>query len=137
MLLRILLIATIFTFIVTSGEQSSVKAAAAQPSGPRLVGTLEGAPFSGAVFDDGSGVQTFYRLHELLPDGSKIVKVGNSSIEVKKPDGAVYELFTTGNANAVPAPSALSPASPSAQSPGPATAPRPRGRLGKQRAEEE
>ena len=97
---------------------------------------MEGAPFSGAVFDDGTGAQTFYRLHELLPDGSKIVKIGNDRIEVKRPDGAVYELFTTGDANAAAA-SAQSPASPSVQSPDARTTPRPRGRLGRQRAEEE
>ena len=130
MLIRILLIVTIFTFLGPADEQS---AAAAQASGPRLVGTVEGAPFAGAVFDDGSGVQTFYRLRELLPDGSKIVKIGKDSIEVKKPDGAVYELFTTGDASAVAAPSAVSPASPSVQPPTSGATPRPRGRLGRQR----
>jgi hypothetical protein len=130
MLIRILLIMTIFTFVGPADEQS---AAAAQPSGLRLVGTVEGAPFAGAVFDDGSGIQTFYRLRELLPDGSKIVKIGKDSIEVKKPDGAVYELFTTGDANALSVSSAVSPASPTVQSPTSGATPRPRGRLGRQR----
>jgi len=133
MLLRILFAIALFAFVAPAPD---LFAAAAQPSGPRLVGTMEGAPFSGAVFDDGTGTQTFYRLHELLPDGSKIVKIGNDRIVVKRPDGEIYELFTTGAANAAAA-SAQSPANPSVHAPDARTTPRPRGRLGRQRVEEE
>ncbi len=139
MFFRTILIATLIVFINLAEGLSD----AAQPSGPRLVGTVQGGPFSGAVFDDGSGIQTFYRLHELLPDGSKLIKIWQDRVGIKKPDGVVYELFTTGDANAVaaspsPAPStaptaAVSPPPPNAvsSSPAPRTTPRPRGRLGR------
>lgn len=114
----------------------------AQPAGsPRLVGTVEGAPFSGAVFDEGSSGQTFYRLHEQLPDGSRIVKILRDSIVVKKTDGALYEIFTTGEANsaatAVPAQS-IAPGRPRAPESGSTPIPsRPRGRLGRTAEHEE
>jgi len=136
MLIRILLIVTIFAFAGIPGGRSSAEAAASQPSGSRLVGTVEGAPFAGAVFDDGTGVQTFYRLREQLPDGSRIVKIGKDSIAVKRQDGEVYELFTTGDANAAAA-SALAPENPSAPSQHTGTTPRPRGRIGRAREESE
>lgn len=69
---------------------------AAASSGPRLVGTVEGSPFSGAVFDDGTGVQTFYRLHEQLPDGSYLVKVLSDHIIIKNADGTRQEVYTSG-----------------------------------------
>ncbi|MHB8844354.1 MAG: hypothetical protein ACYC7L_06345 [Nitrospirota bacterium] len=115
---------------------SASSAATPSPSSPRLVGTVEGGPFSGAVFDDGTGVQAFYRLHEKLPDGSTIVKVRSDSIVIKKDDGLHYEMYTTGTANsaatALPSPD-LSPARPRTSSNrGPGSPPiRPRGRLGR------
>ena len=59
----------------------------------RLIGTIEGKGFTGAVLDDSTGVQTLYRLHERLPDGSQIVKVRSDSISLKRSDGTPYELF--------------------------------------------
>jgi len=111
-IIRILFLAAAFYFICLGGIHYSSTSFAATASSPRLVGTVQGGPFSGAVFDDGAA-QTFYRLHEQLPDGSYIVKVRSDSILIKKDDGVLYEMFTTGTANsaatAVPSPS-LSPA---------------------------
>lgn len=127
--------ATLLLLIDKVGARSLSAGTTASSSGPRLVGTVEGAPFSGAVFDDGTGVQTFYRLHEQLPDGSHIVKVQNDSIMVKKTDGSLYEIFTTGTANsaatALPA-TGVTLAEPRASPPNVGTTPlRPRGRFGR------
>ena len=59
----------------------------------RLVGTTEGAVFSGAVLMDSSGKQQFFRVNELLPDGSRLIKVKSESILVRRPDGRTYEVF--------------------------------------------
>jgi len=74
----------------------------------RLVGTIEGGPFTGAVFDDTKGQQVFYRLNERLPDESRIVKVQSDHIVLKWPDGARTELYATqgtvgGRSSAAPA----------------------------------
>jgi hypothetical protein len=139
-IIRILFLAAAFYFICRGGIHYSSTSFAATESSPRLVGTVQGGPFSGAVFDDGTA-QTFYRLHEQLPDGSYIVKVRSNSILIKKGDGVLYEMFTTGAANsaatAVPSPSVPSPSlSPAARqqpsAPDSGTSPiRPRGRLGR------
>lgn len=62
----------------------------------RLIGTIEGQDFAGAVFDDSSGGQKFYRLGEPMPDGSRIIKVQSDSIVLKRSDGSRYELFIRG-----------------------------------------
>lgn len=87
---------------------ASAQPPAAVPAGSsaalRLVGTVESREFSGAVLDDASGTQLFLRLHEQLPDGSRIVKVLDNSIMLKRSDGMLYELFVTQDVNAaVPA----------------------------------
>jgi len=89
-----------FLFVGPSAAQAPAASQPGSQSGLRLVGTVESGPFSGAVLDDGTGVQTFYGLHDTLPDGSKIIKVKNDSILLKQPDGAVYELFIAQNTNA-------------------------------------
>ena len=75
----------------------------------RLVGTIEGGPFTGAVIDDARTPQAFYRLNEKLPDDSQIVKVRSDYIVLKWPDGTRTELYLTpgsggGGASAAPAP---------------------------------
>jgi hypothetical protein len=70
------------------------------PSGLRLVGTVIAGGFTGAVLGDAKGEQTFFRLHESLPDGSQIVKVQRNHILVKRSDGAVYEIYIAHNTNA-------------------------------------
>ena len=58
----------------------------------RLIGTIQSGAFAGAVLDDTAGLQTFYRLHERLPDGSQVVKVQSDSISIKRSDGSSYDL---------------------------------------------
>jgi hypothetical protein len=68
----------------------------------RLVGTIEGGPFTGAVIDDTKNPQAFYRLNEKLPDESQLVKVQHNYIVLKWPDGTKRELYTapgTGGGN--------------------------------------
>jgi hypothetical protein len=134
-IIRILFLAAAFYFICLGESQSFSATATPSPSSPRLVGTVQGGPFSGAVFDDGT-VQTFYRLHEQLPDGSYLVKVRSDSILIKKDDGVLYEMFTTGTANsaatAVPSPSFSPAARPQPYAPDSGTPRfRPKGRLGR------
>jgi hypothetical protein len=74
----------------------------------RLVGTIEGGPFTGAVIDDTKNPQAFYRLNDRLPDESQIVRVDHNHIVLKWPDGTKMELYTTpgaikGSASAAPA----------------------------------
>jgi len=88
-----LCIVSVLVFTDRAGAQSP------SPSVFRLVGTVEGGPFSGAVIDDGTGVQAFYRLHAQLPDGSQLLKVQRNSIIVKRDDGIRYEIFITKGAN--------------------------------------
>jgi hypothetical protein len=61
----------------------------------RLVGTIEGGPFTGAVIDDTKNPQAFYRLNDKLPDDSRLVKVLHNRIVLKLPDGTSMELYTT------------------------------------------
>lgn len=57
----------------------------------RLIGTIEGQSFAGAVLEDTTG-QAFYRIHEKLPDGSAIVKVMHDKVTIKRPDGNLVKL---------------------------------------------
>jgi hypothetical protein len=92
-----------FSFLViTSLLASSVSAQSGPNAAPgstssayRLIGTIEGSSFTGAVLDDTTGKQSFYRLRELLPDGSLLVKVRDDSITVKSSDGALYDVYVS------------------------------------------
>jgi hypothetical protein len=68
---------------------------AAVSSAYRLIGTVEGEVFTGAVLDDAAGTQIFYRVGDTLPDGSQIVKVQSDNISLKRSDGIIYELYIT------------------------------------------
>jgi len=68
-------------------------ASAAEPAGFNLIGTIVSKAFTGAVIKDGTGMQTFFRLYEALPDGSKIVRVQADSISLKGTDGSFYDMF--------------------------------------------
>lgn len=133
-ILRSLLLTAAFWLPFQGVAISPSAAATPSPSSPRLVGTVESGPFSGAVFDDGTGVQTFYRLHEKLPDGSAVVKVRSDSILIRKEDGLLYEMFTSGSANsaatALPA-QIISPTMPQPTETDSGTPIRPKGRLGR------
>ena len=63
------------------------------PSDSYLVGTIISKMFVGAVIKDAKGEQLFYRIHETLPDGSRIIKVADDHISLKGPDGALYTMF--------------------------------------------
>jgi hypothetical protein len=63
------------------------------PSSYRLVGTITAGGLIGAVLVDAKGEQTFYRLNEQLPDGSKLVRVRSDSILIKRGDSTVNEIF--------------------------------------------
>jgi hypothetical protein len=92
-----------FSFlIITSFLADSVSAQSRPNTVPgssssayRLIGTIEGRSFTGAVLDDTTGKQSFYRVRELLPDGSLLVKVRDNSITVKSADGALYDVYVS------------------------------------------
>ncbi len=63
----------------------------AESSSYRLIGTIEGEIFAGAVIEDSSG-QAFYRINQKLPDGSHIVKVRRDRITVQRADGSTTEI---------------------------------------------
>ncbi len=72
------------------GKASSSAPAAELPA-YKLIGTIEGEAFSGAVLEDSTG-QVFYRLHQKLPDGSQIIKVGREEITIRRADGVTTKL---------------------------------------------
>lgn len=105
---------SVFTIIFfTTGPacaQSSANSAFGSPSSAyRLVGTIEGKAFTGAVLDDTTGKQSFYRLRELLPDGSLLVSVRAKSITVKSADGTLSEVYVSAGAQSA---SVATPAAP-------------------------
>jgi len=88
-------------------EGLNARAQLAAPQSPfRLVGTIEGGPFTGAVIDDTKNPQAFYRLHEKLPDESQIVKVQADHVVLKWPDGTKTELYATPGTGGAGAPAA-------------------------------
>jgi general secretion pathway protein C len=73
------------------GKGPSSSPAAAESSMYRLIGTIEGASFSGAVLEDASG-QAFYRINQKLPDGSQIIKVQRDKIVLRRADSSTTEI---------------------------------------------
>jgi general secretion pathway protein C len=73
------------------GKAPSSSGPAAESSVYRLIGTIEGASFSGAVLEDASG-QAFYRIDKKLPDGSQIIKVQKDKIILRRSDSSTTEL---------------------------------------------
>ncbi len=76
-------------------------ASSSEASAFRLIGTIEGEYFAGAVLEDASGVQNFYRIHEKMPDGSQIVKVQRDKITMRRPDGGTFDLQVVDDARIV------------------------------------
>ncbi len=64
---------------------------AAESVSYRLIGTVEGEQFAGAVLEDSTG-QAFYRINQKLPDGSAIVKVKRAKVSIRRPDGVIVNL---------------------------------------------
>ena len=56
------------------GRGPSSGSVLAESTSYKLIGTVEGEAFSGAVLEDSTG-QAFYRINQKLPDGSTIVKI--------------------------------------------------------------
>lgn len=77
---------------------------AAAASSFRLIGTVEGEVFSGAVLEDASRVQNFYRLGEKLPDGSQLVKVMRDRAALRLSDGSTTDLQIVEDTKIVAAP---------------------------------
>ena len=64
----------------------------AESSNYKLIGTMEGEVFSGAVLEDSTG-QAFYRLHQKLPDGSQIIKVRRERVTLRRPEGLTIDIL--------------------------------------------
>ena len=69
------------------GKGPSSAPAAVQSVAYKLIGTVEGEQFAGAVLEDSSG-QAFYRMNQKLPDGSAIVQVMRDKVLIKRADGS-------------------------------------------------
>jgi type II secretory pathway component PulC len=89
----------------------TVDAQVAAP-GYRLMGTVEGKTFKGAVLADSTGVQSFYSLNEKLPDGSQLVKVRSDSILLRGADGTSYDVYISQDAKTVASIKPVVPADP-------------------------
>jgi type II secretion system protein C len=57
----------------------------------KLIGTVAGRVFAGAVLEDGTG-QAFYQMDRKLPDGSVIIKVARNKIVLRRPDGTTVDV---------------------------------------------
>ncbi len=73
------------------GRAPSSGPATAEAASYKLIGTVEGEQFAGAVLEDSAG-QAFYRIHQKLPDGSTIVKVMRDKIAIRRSDGVTVNL---------------------------------------------
>jgi general secretion pathway protein C len=78
---------------------------AASSSVYKLIGTIEGESFAGAVLEDSTG-QTFFRIHQKLPDGSTIIKVQKTKITLRQPDGPTVDLEVADDTKIVTMPKA-------------------------------
>ena len=68
------------------GKGPSSAPAAVESVSYKLIGTVEGEQFAGAVLEDSTG-QAFYRMGQKLPDGSAIVKVMRDKVFIRRADG--------------------------------------------------
>lgn len=64
---------------------------AAESVSYKLIGTIEGEQFAGAVLEDGTG-QAFYRINQKLPDGAAIVKVMRDKVSIRRSNGVTVNL---------------------------------------------
>jgi general secretion pathway protein C len=69
------------------GKSASSAPAAAEAVNFKLIGTVEGEVFAGAVIEDATG-QAFYRIQQKLSDGSQIVKVLRDRVTLRRADGS-------------------------------------------------
>jgi general secretion pathway protein C len=80
-------------------------AAGSSPSNYKLIGTIAGESFAGAVLEDSSG-QAFYRIFQRLPDGSTIIKVTRDRVTLKGAEGVTTDLQLADDAKIVSVPRA-------------------------------
>jgi len=64
---------------------------AAESTNYKLIGTIEGGSFSGAVLEDSTG-QAFYGIHQKLPDGSQIIRVMRDKVTLQRSDGSKIDV---------------------------------------------
>ncbi len=74
------------------GKGPSSGPPAVESSNYKLIGTVEGGSFSGAVLEDSTG-QVFYRIHQKLPDGSQIIQVKREKVTLQRPDGSTVDIL--------------------------------------------
>jgi len=91
--LPILIIIIFIVALVLSFQCTVYAQVTGTPAAYRLLGTIEGRAFTGAVLSDSTGVQSFYRLNEKLPDGSQLVEVRSDSISLRGTDRITYEIY--------------------------------------------
>jgi general secretion pathway protein C len=82
------------------GKGPSSSPGSAEATSYKLIGTVEGEAFSGAVLADSAG-QTFYRINEKLPDESAIVKVMRDKITLRRFDGVTVDIEVVEDAKIV------------------------------------
>jgi general secretion pathway protein C len=73
---------------------------AVEASNYKLIGTVEGTSFSGAVLEDSTG-QAFYRIHQKLPDSSQLVKVTRDKVTLQRPEGSLIDIVLEDEAKIV------------------------------------
>jgi general secretion pathway protein C len=83
------------------GKGPSSGPAAVESLSFKLIGTIEGEQFAGAVLEDSTG-QAFYRIHQTLPDGSSIVKVMRDMVAIRRSDGVTVNLQVVDDTKIVP-----------------------------------
>ncbi len=91
------------------GRGPSNGGTAAESTAFKLIGTIEGDSFSGAVLEDTAGMQSFYRLHQKLADGFEIVKIQRNRITLKRPTGGTVDLQVIDDAKIVNVSKAATP----------------------------
>lgn len=84
----------------------------ADPQTSRLIGTIQSENFTGAVFSDPKGEQSFFRSFDKLPDGSQIVAVRSDSISLKGTDGTSYDMYIAHDMTVSSGRNAAAPAGP-------------------------
>ncbi len=80
-----------FSTTLFSADRTEAQPASTQEY--RLIGTIQSHTFTGAVLMVTKGEQSFFRLNDILPDGSRIVEVRQNSISLKGADGSPYEMY--------------------------------------------
>ncbi len=83
------------------GKGPSSGPAAAETVSYKLIGTIDGEQFAGAVLEDSTG-QSFYRINQKLPDGSSIIKVMRDKISIRRSDGVTVGLEVVDETKIVP-----------------------------------